>query len=117
MLSNAFKYTFDGTITVSIKALRQHAELIVSDTGIGIPLDEQPNIFKRFYRVRGARARTAEGSGIGLAMVQDLVKRMGGQLTMRSREGYGSTFTIWMPLNAQPSRRAPAESLPAEPPQ
>lgn len=117
LLSNAFKFTFEGTISVTLKVLRLHAELVIADTGIGIPADEQANVFKRFHRVRGARARTAEGSGIGLPMVQDLVKRMGGQLTMRSREGRGSTFTIWIPLIAQPARRDPAGPLPVAPPQ
>lgn len=117
LVSNAFKFTFEGTISVTLKALRQHAELVVADTGVGIPQAEQASVFKRFHRVRGARARTAEGSGIGLSMVEDLVKRMGGQLTLRSREGKGSAFTIWMPLIAQPARRDPAGSIPVAPPQ
>ncbi|HEY3496060.1 MAG TPA: chemotaxis protein CheB [Polyangiaceae bacterium] len=98
LLSNALKFTFDGGIGVSLKALPMHAELAVSDTGIGIPAQELPNIFKRFHRVRGAKARTVEGSGMGLAIVHDLVARMGGQLVVRSVEGRGTTFTIWMPF-------------------
>ncbi|WP_245005031.1 sensor histidine kinase [Paraburkholderia sacchari] len=92
LLANAFKFTFKGSIAVRVKALRLHAELEVSDTGIGIPNGEMQNIFKRFHRVRGAQARTSEGAGIGLALVHDLVHRMGGQLTVRSVEGQGSTI-------------------------
>ena len=104
LLSNALKFTFEGAITVRLKALRLHAELEVTDTGIGIDAEELPNIFKRFHRVRGARARTSEGSGIGLAVVHDLVRRMGGQLTVRSIAGRGSTFTIWLPLQPLTAR-------------
>lgn len=100
LLSNAFKFTFAGEITLELRALSLHAELTVRDTGVGIPADEVPNLFKRFHRVRGARARTVEGSGIGLAIVDDLVKRLGGQLTVRSRENWGSAFTVWVPYQS-----------------
>ena len=100
LLSNAFKFTFDGEIAVTLRALSLHAELIIADTGIGISSDELPHIFKRFHRVRDARARTAEGAGIGLAIVEDLVKRMGGQLRVRSQQGRGTAFTIWMPYKS-----------------
>jgi len=107
LLSNALKFTFAGAITVRLRGLRMHAELEVGDTGVGIPAHELPNIFKRFHRVHGSRARTAEGSGIGLAVVQDLAQRMGGQVSVRSVEGQGSMFTVWLPLKAQPARLAP----------
>ncbi|MBV9488996.1 MAG: PAS domain-containing protein, partial [Verrucomicrobia bacterium] len=100
LLSNAFKFTFEGEISVALRALSLHAELVIADTGVGIPAHELPNLFKRFHRVRGARARTAEGSGIGLSIVQDLVSRMGGQLTVRSVENQGTAFTIWMPYKS-----------------
>ena len=58
--------TTEGEIAVEVHALSLHAELVVKDTGIGIPAHELPNLFKRFHRVRGARARTVEGAGIGL---------------------------------------------------
>ncbi len=107
LLSNALKFTFQGAIGVRLKQLRLHVELEISDSGIGIPADELPHIFKRFHRVRGARARTAEGSGIGLAMVSDSVQRMGGQLTVRSTVDRGTTFTIWLPFKtARPSAEA-----------
>ncbi|RYY69642.1 MAG: response regulator, partial [Comamonadaceae bacterium] len=118
LLSNALKFTFAGHITIRLNALRLHAEVVVADSGIGIPEHEIPNIFKRFHRVRGARARTAEGAGIGLSMVQDLVTRMGGQVQARSREGHGTSFVIWLPykslrmgVGAGPGI-APAQPLP-----
>jgi len=100
LLSNAFKFTFEGEIVVALKALRLHAELVVADTGVGVPEHELPHLFKRFHRVTGARARTAEGAGIGLAIVQDLVERLGGQLQVRSRLGAGTEFTVWLPYKS-----------------
>jgi PAS domain S-box-containing protein len=109
LLSNAFKFTFDGEIAITLRALRMHAQLEVSDTGVGIPKDELANIFKRFHRVRGAKARTVEGSGIGLAIVQDLVQRMCGQIVVRSIEGRGTTFAVWLPL--KPGRFAQPDDI------
>ena len=100
LLSNALKFTFQGEIVVRLHALALHVELVVSDTGVGIAKHELPNIFKRFHRVRGAKARTIDGSGIGLALVHDLVTRMGGQMQVWSSEGRGTAFTVWMPLKS-----------------
>lgn len=112
LLSNAFKFTFEGGITVQLKALRMHAELLVSDSGVGVPEHELPNLFKRFHRVRGVRARTAEGAGLGLAIAQDLVNRMGGQLQVRSRLGKGTDFTIWLPYKSfRPAGEAPGPDV------
>jgi len=115
LLSNAFKFTFDGKITVTIEAADQHAILSISDTGIGIPDSEIPHIFERFHRVEGARGRSYEGSGIGLALVQELVKMHGGVVTAESNEGKGSTFSVRIPLGcghlpAGRVRTSPAES-------
>ena len=73
LLSNALKFTFEGTVTVSLRTEAGEAVLTVQDTGTGIPERELPHVFERFRRVVGARARTPEGSGIGLALVSDLV--------------------------------------------
>jgi len=97
LLSNALKFTFEGEIAVELSPLALHAQLVVSDTGVGIPEREMPNLFKRFHRIPGTRARTVEGSGIGLSIVKELVTRMGGQIRALSRNGTGSSFTIWMP--------------------
>lgn len=112
LLSNALKFTFEGGIFVRLRRLRLHAELEVRDTGVGIPKEELANVFKRFHRVRGTRARTAEGAGIGLAIVKDLVERLGGQLTAASTPGKGSVFTVWLPLK---SLRLQAEAAPGAP--
>lgn len=98
LLSNAFKFTFEGGITVRLARTNGHAELRVSDTGTGIPEDEMPHLFKRFHRVEGARGRTFEGSGIGLALVQELVRLHGGSIRAESAEGTGTTFAVGIPL-------------------
>ena len=95
LLSNAFKFTFSGTISVT---LRQSApgrvELVVGDSGVGIPEDHLPRVFDRFHRVEDAVARSHEGSGIGLALVRDLVTLHGGEISVTSQVGEGTTFTV-----------------------
>jgi PAS domain S-box-containing protein len=98
LLSNAFKFTFTGGIRVSLDADRGHARLVVADTGTGIPEAELPHLFDRFHRVAGAKGRSYEGSGIGLALVQELAKLQGGSLSVKSRLGEGSHFTVSLPL-------------------
>lgn len=97
-LSNAFKYTFQGTVTVRVEEVDGHAVLSVSDTGSGIPEHEVAHIFERFHRVEGAHGRTLEGSGIGLALVAELVKLHGGKVGVNSRLKEGSTFTVSIPF-------------------
>jgi signal transduction histidine kinase len=98
LLSNAFKFTFEGGIGVTLCKREEHVELSVTDTGVGIAPSELPRIFERFHRVRGTRSRTYEGSGIGLALVQELVKQHRGNISVHSVEGRGSTFTVSIPL-------------------
>ena len=98
LLSNAFKFTFDGAITVALRAAGPRVDLSVGDTGTGIPARELPHLFERFHRVRDARGRTHEGSGIGLALVQELVKLHGGTAAVTSELGRGSTFTVTIPF-------------------
>jgi len=97
LLSNALKFTFDGLIGVSVRWCDDHAELKVRDTGTGISEDELPQLFKRFHRIHGARSRTHEGSGIGLALAHDLVALHGGAIQVESRPGEGTTFTVSIP--------------------
>jgi signal transduction histidine kinase len=97
LLSNAFKFTFDGSIRVSMRPYAGGAVLTVEDSGCGIPADELPRVFDRFHRVEGTRARTHEGSGIGLALVRDLVKLHGGDIAAESQPGRGTTFTVTIP--------------------
>lgn len=101
LVSNAFKYTLDGEIRVALHAGNGEAILTVEDTGTGIPESELPNIFNRFHRVEGARARTHEGTGIGLAIVQEFVRLHGGTVVVESVHGRGSTFTITIPLGSE----------------
>ncbi|MFZ0591617.1 MAG: ATP-binding protein [Bryobacteraceae bacterium] len=97
LLSNAFKYTFRGTITVAFKESESEVVLSVRDTGTGIPAKELSNIFKRFHRVQAAQGRTYEGTGIGLALVEDLVRLHGGKVWAESELGAGTTFRVVMP--------------------
>jgi PAS domain S-box-containing protein len=97
LLSNAFKFTFTGEIAVSLRAERERVVLAVRDTGTGIPPEEMPHLFERFHRVQGAPARTQEGTGIGLALVQELVRVHGGMVDVRTAVGEGSTFTVAVP--------------------
>jgi PAS domain S-box-containing protein len=94
LLSNAFKFTFAGEIRVSIEPQAERVLLRVSDTGTGIAAEELPHLFERFHRVQGARGRAYEGSGIGLALVKELVKLHGGEVEVHSTPGQGSTFTV-----------------------
>ncbi|HET7600986.1 MAG TPA: response regulator, partial [Gemmatimonadales bacterium] len=97
LLSNAFKFTFVGGIRVALEPAEGAVRLVVADTGTGIPAAELPNVFKRFHRVRDARARTHEGTGIGLALVQELVKLHGGRTEVASELGRGTRFTVTLP--------------------
>jgi signal transduction histidine kinase len=94
LLSNAFKHTFEGGIRVALRLRGGFAELAVSDTGVGVPPGELPRLFDRFHRVKGARSRSHEGTGIGLALVQELVRTHGGEIHVQSRVGVGTTFTV-----------------------
>jgi PAS domain S-box-containing protein len=103
LLSNAFKFTFEGEIDVETRASTDGrcAELVVRDTGVGVPAKELPRLFERFHRVEGQRSRSFEGSGIGLALVQELVKLHGGSIAVESREGIGSRFTVSIPFGTE----------------
>jgi signal transduction histidine kinase len=98
LISNAFKFTFDGEIGVSIDRVGNFAELRVRDTGVGIPPEAVPRLFERFHRVPNTRSRTHEGTGIGLALVQELVKLHGGFIRVESVWGKGSTFVVSIPF-------------------
>jgi PAS domain S-box-containing protein len=98
LLSNAFKFTFDGEIAVRLRQVEGQAELSVSDSGVGIPSHELPRVFERFHRIEGQKSRTYEGTGIGLALVQELVKFHRGKITVDSGIRRGTTFTVAIPL-------------------
>ena len=98
LLSNAFKFTLRGSITVRMHGGEHDAVLDVEDTGVGIPQAELPRLFERFHRVEGISGRTQEGSGIGLALVQELVKLHGGTVDVRSIVGSGTTLSVRIPF-------------------
>ena len=100
LLSNAFKFTFDGSIEVCLRERAGRAVLTVRDTGVGIAGAEMPRLFERFHRIEGTRARTHEGSGIGLALVQELVRMHGGEIRAESTPGKGTTFELALPLGS-----------------
>jgi signal transduction histidine kinase len=101
LLSNALKFTFEGSIRVATRDLGDRVELTVRDTGTGIPARELPLLFERFHRVPGARSRTHEGTGIGLSLTRELVTLLGGQLDVTSALGEGTAFTITLPRRAE----------------
>lgn len=100
LLSNALKYTFIGGIKLTLEEKADYAELVIEDTGIGIPKDELPHLFERFHRVDGAKTRTAEGTGIGLAVVNELIKLHGGSIKVQSKVEKGTTFTVRIPFGS-----------------
>jgi PAS domain S-box-containing protein len=108
LVSNAFKFTLEGEIEVSLRQEDHAATLRVRDTGTGIAEEQLPHIFERFHRVEGARARTDEGTGIGLALVQELVGLHGGTVRVESVDGHGTTFTVQIPLGTS---HLPAERI------
>ncbi|HEU0003308.1 MAG TPA: ATP-binding protein, partial [Ktedonobacteraceae bacterium] len=97
LLSNAFKFTMTGHITITQRLIDDRVELVVQDTGSGIAEEELPHIFERFYRSHNTEARTQEGSGIGLSLVSELARLHGGTVSASSRIGEGTTFTVTIP--------------------
>ena len=96
LLSNAFKFTLAGAITVRLAASPTEVVLTVTDTGVGVPPEELPRLFERFHRVAGQQSRSFEGSGIGLALVQELVRLHGGTIALEPSE-IGAVFTVSLP--------------------
>jgi signal transduction histidine kinase len=97
LISNAFKFTLSGRIEVRLREADELVELSIQDTGVGIPAEELPKLFERFHRVELSRGRTQEGSGIGLALVRELVKLHGGSVRVESVVDQGTVFTVTLP--------------------
>jgi signal transduction histidine kinase/DNA-binding response OmpR family regulator len=106
LLSNAFKFTFSGSITVRLIQAGLDVRLVVEDTGVGIRSDELPRIFDRFHRVEGQRGRSHEGTGIGLSLVKELLALQGGTIAAVSKQGLGTAFTATLPLGVETDRVA-----------
>jgi PAS domain S-box-containing protein len=112
LLSNAYKFTFEGEVALTLKPVDGAVELQVRDTGVGIAEEHRERLFDRFHRIEGVPARTHEGSGIGLALVQELTKLHGGGVRVESIVGVGSTFTVTIPSSTE---HLPAERIQAAP--
>ena len=107
LVDNAVKYSHDGgQVWVSLRREGDRwAVLTVADNGVGIPEEDLPRIFRRFYRVDKARSRAAGGTGLGLSIVQDTVKNRGGSVEAANRPGGGAVFTVRWPLAAEKGGR------------
>jgi PAS domain S-box-containing protein len=112
LVSNAFKFTLTGGIGVELLPVSGGLELTVRDSGVGLPAEELPHLFERFHRVAGARGRTAEGSGIGLALVRELAQQHGGSIHVDSVLDRGSVFRVRIPVDRYEEAGAD-DSLPA----
>ena len=108
LLSNAYKFTFEGHIGVRL-LMGEQAVIEVSDSGVGIPQEDLPRLFERFHRVEGTTGRSHEGSGIGLALVAELVGLHGGQVGVESVVGAGTTFRVELPLRQEDGARGSGE--------
>jgi signal transduction histidine kinase len=103
LLNNAIKYSPEQkAIEVAVRRDGDRVRLSVSDRGIGIPRSEQRRIFEKFYRVETSLVHTTKGSGLGLALVQHIAEAHGGQVEVESTPGEGSTFTLSLPVQAEP---------------
>ncbi len=101
LLSNAFKYTTQGFIKVALTEAGDKVLLSVTDSGVGIPHDQLTKVFERFHRVYNSHGRSQEGTGIGLSLVQELVKLQDGKIEVESSVGKGSVFTVTLPQRAK----------------
>jgi signal transduction histidine kinase len=118
LLENALRYTKEGSLTVSVACTEKGVTLGISDTGIGIPKADLPNVMNRFYRVDASRQRATGGSGLGLAIVGRIVHRHHGRITIDSTLGEGTTVSLWLPRygefsNADFEIEAPTQTGPA----
>jgi signal transduction histidine kinase len=109
LIGNAVKYTpADGQVEVRVGLRATSAEVVIADTGMGIPRDEMPRLWEEFFRASNARHSGIVGTGLGLSIVKRLVDSFGGMISVQSEEGRGTTFTVVLPLEAAAPEPAPA---------
>jgi two-component system phosphate regulon sensor histidine kinase PhoR len=102
LVDNAIKYTpQNGAVNVSVTKAGRHAVVTIEDNGIGIPAENIPRLFERFYRVDKSRSRALGGTGLGLAIVKHIVNLIGGHITVRSHVGEGTRFDVFLPIGQQ----------------
>ncbi len=110
LISNAIKYTSPGgSVTVALRTVGDAVELVVSDSGIGIPEEAQAQLFEEFYRAPNAKATVKQGTGLGLVITKEIITRYGGQIEVASREGEGTTFRVRLPLTEPPRDRSSSQ--------
>ena len=116
IVTNALKYTMTGSVELSLVAHDRTVAFTVRDTGMGISAADLPHIFERFYRADRARSRSAErgGFGLGLAISQWIAEAHGGTISVRSRLGRGTTFTVTLPVADDAAATPPAEEISAD---
>lgn len=100
LIDNALRHTpDDGAVTVKLAHVNQQITIEVADTGYGIPKEDLPYVFERFYKADKARTRGKSGTGLGLAIAKNIVERHNGSLSVESEVGIGTTFVIKLPLS------------------
>jgi two-component system phosphate regulon sensor histidine kinase PhoR len=98
LLFNAIKYTPEKkAVHIEAKSHDDYVQIDIADTGIGIPADEVGNVFDEFFRASNAKKSEKDGTGLGLSIVKQIVERHGGQISVKSQEGQGTTFTVTLP--------------------
>lgn len=101
LCDNAIKYNRgSGTVSIEIGEERGHAKIVVKDTGIGIPLEDQSHVFERFYRVDKSRSKSSGGTGLGLSIVKHAVQYHNGDIKLKSRPGEGTEITVLLPKSS-----------------
>jgi signal transduction histidine kinase len=99
LIDNAIKYTKEGgTVHISLQSDDRRLTFKVKDTGIGIPPEKLARLFERFYRVQQRGTERIKGTGLGLFIVKHIAQRHGGDVTVETEPGVGSTFTLWLPM-------------------
>jgi signal transduction histidine kinase len=112
-LSNAFKFTDrGGTVELDVEGMDNEVTITVRDSGAGIPPEQLPHIFEKFYQASNQAQSSARGTGLGLAIAREIVEAHGGTISVSSSVGVGTTFTITLPARAVVTRRTPFRRTP-----